>query len=121
MPIEQLLIYIVLAVIFFVKFVVDTFKRTRELEVSGPAKPERGSVLELHAEAQPVLVAVPRSPELPTTRPAQAAPVARARRLALAQPALQHRMVLGNHAELRRAVELIAILGPPRSLAPYDS
>lgn len=141
MPVEKLVIYIVLAAFFFVKFVADTLKRHRALQEAErapepepaaqeqserwweplvePAKPAERQA-QLRAEPRPVVVPLPRPPE-PPVRPAKREAAARAKRKAAVQPAVRHRIALGNPAELRRAVELMAILGPPRSIAPYDS
>jgi hypothetical protein len=136
MPVEKLVIYIALAAIFFVKFVLDSLKRQRESQTAQRAEPDGQELGErwwdpldepaerevrLAAEPRPAVVPPPRPARTPAAaRPAAPPPAARARRQALVQPALQHKKTLGNRAELRRAVELMAILGPPRSLAPYE-
>jgi hypothetical protein len=132
MPIEKLLIYLVLGAIFFAKFVADTLKRQREVrtaeqnpEHSAPAGNVRGwepAVASAASEARRRAAPLPERPESASSavRAATRKPAARPTRKARIEPALRHRVALGEPAELRRAVELMAILGPPRSLVPYE-
>jgi hypothetical protein len=71
----------------------------------------------IFAPTAPTPVPRPRAADRPRPKPR----AAQARKPDLAKPAVQHRIALNNPAELRRAFELMAILGPPRSLAPEDS
>ena len=134
MPVEQLIIYVILGVFFFVKFVADTFKKQRELQSAArgnePATSEsvphgwepHSETTEREAQpAPPVFVAPRRPPAAIRAATRDAAPTARAQKQARTQTAQRHASTLRNATELRRTFELMAILGPPRSLAPYDS
>lgn len=135
MPIEKLLIYLVLGAIFFAKFLADTLKRQRRVrtaerlhEPAAPARNVRGfkpAAAFPPAEARrpsaprPAMVSERRDLASGAARPARKL-AAQPTRQPPTEPARRHRVALGERAELRRAVELMAILGPPRSLAPYE-
>ncbi len=131
---EQLLIYLLLGGFALLQFLAGALKRRRERETGQPSAPEpdvqepdehwwspvpENALPEVRVEVTPAPIARrahaavssaarPRPPEPPKPSPARV-------------EASRHRIALRNRTELRRAVELMAILGPPRSRVPFES
>ena len=131
---EQLIIYLLVGGFALLQFLAGALKRRREGEAEQQSAPEPDAhepderwwspgpeeplpEVRVEATAPPVAprahaalpsAARPSPPQRPTPSPARV-------------DASRHRIALRNRAELRRAVELMAILGPPRSSAPFES
>jgi len=135
MPIEQLVIYVLVAGFTLLQVVASALKRRRQSELEpqlrDPTAPETGEQWwdpvpetappEVRIETKPSpVVPRPRAPERSAARPGQQQPAAQTRRQVRAEHASHHRIALRNRAELRRAVQLMAILGPPRSRVPHE-
>jgi hypothetical protein len=131
MPVEQLVLYALVGGFTLLQLLAGALKRRRDSEL------ERRSPEPAESDAgeqwwDPVPETAPPQIRVDTTRPPAAprprvrersaprAPAAQARRQVRAQHVSQHRVTLKNRAELRRAVELMAILGPPRSRVPDE-
>jgi len=134
---EQFLIYLLLGGFALLQFLVTALKRWREQQIaqqSSPEPPARApderwwspdpetAPPKVRSEAAPRPAAPrPHAPERSAARPSPRPAAKQLRRQARAEPASQHRIALGDRTELRRAVQLTIILGPPRSLAPDES
>jgi hypothetical protein len=131
MSLEQLVIYVVVGMFVLVRFLADAFKRRRELEMAQqaqePPEPEVGQRVSRPMSAPPreaPIQAAPRPAAPPARGPERTAARAagtRRPRPPTVQPAARHRSALQDRATLRRAIEQMAILGPPRSRDPYDA
>jgi hypothetical protein len=126
MPVEQLVLYALVGGFTLLQLLAGALKRRRdaELERQSPETaesdagepwwdpvPETAPPQVRVEDKRPPAAPRPRVRERSALRPA----AAQARRQIRASHAAQHRATLKNRAELRRAVELMAILGPPRS------
>jgi hypothetical protein len=138
---EQFLMYLLVGGFALLQFLAGALKRRREaqLERQSGRPPEELDTGEQWwdpaPEPAPREVRVEATPSPAVLRPgaversaarAIALKAAKAanqpRRPARAEPAWSHHgIALRDRAELRRAVEMMAILGPPRSLATDDS
>jgi hypothetical protein len=137
MPPEQILIYLLVGGFALLQFIAGALKRRRQEQLeqqSGPAPPASEPDEEWWnpvPEPAPRAVRVEATPPPSVMRPvaaersdARPSPRQRPRQLpqpARAEPGSHHRAALRDRAQLRRAIELMAILGPPRSRAADDS
>lgn len=149
MPTEKLLIYLVAAALVLLKFIFDVLQRWRlHPTTQGPVpnaqeprvhrrqsprdasrdEPRRHAVSSRVVPAERVVppqrVSAPaRPPKRDASRPTHprsAQSAARSQPSLHVERATRHRIALGSRTELRRALELMTILGPPRSRAPDD-
>lgn len=136
MPDEKLLLYVVAAAVFLLTFFADVLQRRRERRmeqqqtrreaVAHGSPAQRTDALhddragEARFEPSPPRSVAAKSTVRPVIPSEIQAAARRQRPVVRVEPAMRHRFALGERAELRRAVQLMTILGPPRSRVPED-